>query len=120
MDARLDRGGRGFMPIYEYRCGNCKRRVSIFFPSFSAAESRSAAGENHCPRCGSADLTRLMSRAFVIRSGSASHSGSDDSDGVDDGDDGDLGGDFPGADDPMMRELEGLDEEDPRAVARWA
>ena len=23
------------MPIYEYRCGNCKHRVSIFFRSFA-------------------------------------------------------------------------------------
>ncbi len=87
------------MPTYEYRCGACHRRVSIFFPSFSAAERRTAAGENRCPRCGSPDLTRLMSRFFTVKS--------DDSD-VDD---------MSEESDSMF---EGLDEDDPRSVARWA
>jgi putative FmdB family regulatory protein len=84
------------MPIYEYRCGGCKRRVSIFFRSFSAV------GEAACPRCGSTDLTRLMSRVAVLRGG-----------GDDGGSDDDLGPD------PEAM-LAGLDENDPRAVARWA
>jgi len=88
------------MPIYEYRCGDCKRRVSIFFPSFSAAESRIASGENRCPNCGSAELTRLMSRARAIRAGGGS-------------------GDEELSDMPDSM-LDGLDEDDPRAVARWA
>ena len=58
------------MPIYEYDCRGCKRRVSLFFPSFSAVEARTAAGENRCPRCGSADLTRKMSRVRAIRAAS--------------------------------------------------
>jgi putative FmdB family regulatory protein len=86
------------MPIYEYRCGGCKRRVSIFFRSFSAV------GAATCPRCGSADLTRLMSRVAVLRGR---------------GDDGDLGGDGGDDLDPTGM-LAGLDENDPRAVARWA
>src|SRR5688572_28446842 len=85
------------MPIYEYRCGGCKRKVSIFFRSFSAV------GAASCPRCGSADLSRLMSRVAVVRGGS-------DSEG--DGDD-----DF-GPDPTAM--MAGLDENDPRSVARWA
>ncbi len=50
------------MPIYEYRCGNCKRRVSIFFRSFSAV------GEAHCPNCDSTDLTRLVSKVAALKS----------------------------------------------------
>ncbi len=50
------------MPIYEYRCGNCKRRVSIFFRSFSAV------GEARCPNCDSADLTRLVSKVAALKS----------------------------------------------------
>lgn len=92
------------MPIYEYRCGSCKRKVSIFFPSISAAETRAAAGEVRCPNCSSADLTRLMSRFYAIRSDNAS-----------DDDLSDMG-DF-GGDNGLMP---GLDEDDPRAVARWA
>jgi putative FmdB family regulatory protein len=50
------------MPIYEYRCGNCKRRVSIFFRSFSAI------GEPHCPNCESTNLTRLVSKVAALKS----------------------------------------------------
>jgi len=87
------------MPTYEYTCGSCKRKVSLFFPSFSAAENRTAAGENRCPRCGSPDLTRLMSRFYSIRA-----------------DDADIG-DLSEEGDSMF---EGMDENDPRSVARWA
>ncbi len=50
------------MPIYEYRCGNCKRRVSIFFRSFAAV------GEARCPNCDSTNLTRLVSRVATLKS----------------------------------------------------
>jgi|FLYN01.1.fsa_nt_gi putative FmdB family regulatory protein len=115
------------MPIYEYRCAGCKRRVSIFFPSISAAHSRTAAGEVHCPHCGSADLTRLMSRAYTIRGSTSTSGGEDygDYEGYDSGGPGDEdmgmdgmnGMDGMGGMDSM---LEGLDDEDPRAIARWA
>lgn len=85
------------MPIYEYRCGGCGRRVSIFFRSFGSV------GEASCPRCGSGDLTRLMSRVAVLRRGGDGGDGDDD--------DIDAG---------MTDMLESLDENDPRAVARWA
>jgi putative FmdB family regulatory protein len=101
------------MPIYEYDCGECKHRVSIFFPSFSAVEARTATGENRCPRCGSADLTRRMSRVRTLRSVGSGASGDMGASGDDDDDMmGDMGG--------LAAGLEGLDENDPRAVARWA
>jgi putative FmdB family regulatory protein len=50
------------MPIYEYRCGNCKRRVSIFFRSFSAV------AQARCPNCESDQLTRLVSRVAALKS----------------------------------------------------
>jgi putative FmdB family regulatory protein len=96
------------MPIYEYRCAGCKRRVSVFFQSFAAAERRSAEGDVHCPNCGSKDLSRLMSRVNMVRSGSASDT--DSFGDFEDGDDGDDGGAM----------LDGMDSEDPRAIARWA
>ncbi len=49
------------MPIYEYRCADCKRRVSIFFRSFSAAV------EPHCPNCNSGNLSRLVSRVATLK-----------------------------------------------------
>ncbi|MGQ9600553.1 MAG: FmdB family zinc ribbon protein [Anaerolineae bacterium] len=79
------------MPIYEYRCHDCHRRVSLFFRSFLEAKEG-----GRCPRCGSSRLTRLMSRISVVRS---EESRLDD------------------LSDPSM--LDGLDEEDPKSLARW-
>jgi putative FmdB family regulatory protein len=52
------------VPIYEYRCHNCKRRVSIFWRTFAEAEESTPV----CPRCDGIELTRLVSRVRVIRS----------------------------------------------------
>lgn len=52
------------MPIYEYRCHNCRRRVSIFWRTFSEAGE----GTPICPRCSGTNLTRLMSRVRFVRS----------------------------------------------------
>ena len=52
------------MPIYEYTCHDCKRRVSLLWRSFADVEERSAA----CPRCGGTNLTRLISSVAVLRS----------------------------------------------------
>ena len=52
------------MPIYEYRCHSCGRRVSILWYTFSEAEEATP----RCPRCGSENLTRLISRVAVVRS----------------------------------------------------
>lgn len=81
------------MPIYEYYCLDCRRRVSVFFRTFSAA----AAGDAHCPRCEGDRLRRVVSRVAVLRS--------EDSrlDAM--------------ADDPSM--LAGLESEDPRAMASF-
>lgn len=51
------------MPIYEYRCGDCKRRVSIFYRSFA---DTSAAPQ--CPNCHSTNLLRLVSRVASPKS----------------------------------------------------
>ena len=50
------------MPIYEYDCEGCRRRVSLLV----LAPSRAAAPR--CPRCGSGALTRLMSRFATVKS----------------------------------------------------
>jgi putative FmdB family regulatory protein len=52
------------MPIYEYDCPDCTRRVSLFFRTVSAA---AAATEARCPRCGGARLQRRVSRVAVLR-----------------------------------------------------
>jgi putative FmdB family regulatory protein len=52
------------VPIYEYRCHDCKRRVSIFWRSFSDVDAEAIA----CPRCGGANLTRLVSHVRQVRS----------------------------------------------------
>lgn len=83
------------MPIYEYRCADCARKVSVFFRSFSAV------ADPVCPRCGGTQLTRLMSRVAVHRG-----TGGDSGDNFGDGD-----GDFDSF-------LDGVDENNPRSVAR--
>jgi putative FmdB family regulatory protein len=45
------------MPIYEYRCADCRRLVSVYFQTFSAA----SVGTPTCEHCGSNKLTRLVS-----------------------------------------------------------
>ena len=50
------------MPIYEYDCADCHRRVSLLVLRPSAAETP------RCPRCGGTSLARLMSRFVTVKS----------------------------------------------------
>jgi putative FmdB family regulatory protein len=50
------------VPIYEYECGGCRRPVSLLVLTPSKAEAP------RCPRCGSVELTRLMSRFATVKS----------------------------------------------------
>jgi len=77
------------VPIYEFRCNACRRRTSVFSRSIGAPVSAV------CQHCGAANLQRLISRVAVLRSEDDSLSGLDGSD------------------------LAGIDENDPRSVARW-
>ena len=80
------------MPIYEYRCNNCRRRVTVIWRSFSEVDSTPP----RCTHCGGKDLTRLVSRVALLRSEESRLE--------------DLA-------DPSS--LAGLDEEDPKSIARW-
>ena len=51
------------MPIYEYRCNDCEKEVSIFFLSFADAQSEEAL----CPECGSKRLERIVSGVSVLK-----------------------------------------------------
>jgi putative FmdB family regulatory protein len=77
------------MPIYEYRCAACSRRSSVFVRSVTSP------AKPVCEHCGSAKMSRLMSKFAVHRGG---------------------GGFNP--DDPSS--MPDIDESDPKAVARWA
>src|SRR4030095_233462 len=50
------------MPIYEYECHDCRKRVSILVLRTSAAAS------TICPVCGGSALSRLMSRFATVKS----------------------------------------------------
>ena len=80
------------MPVYEYHCNSCHRRVSIFTRSFG--ESRVS-----CPNCGSTELNRLFSTFSV-------HSKSDI----------DILEDVY-SDSKLQR---GLERNDPHALAEWS
>jgi putative FmdB family regulatory protein len=75
------------MPIYEYRCLACKRRTSVFVRTVSAP------ARANCEHCGSARLSRMMSK-FAVHGGRLN---------LDD-----------------ASSMDGLDENDPKSVARWA
>ena len=81
------------MPIYDYRCADCNRRVSLYYQTFSAA----ASAVPTCTHCGSQSVSRLVSRVAVLKS--------EESRLEDMADPSSLGD---------------LDENDPRSVARWA
>jgi putative FmdB family regulatory protein len=78
------------MPIYEYRCTACKRKVTVL--TLRASETVDPV----CEHCGSRALTRLMSRFAMVRSDESrlDHLADDTA-------------------------LGGLDENDPKSVARW-
>lgn len=77
------------MPIYEYRCEDCRKRVSVLV-------KRMGQEAEACPLCGGTRLVRLWSRFAMTRS----------------------------EEDRLERladdaELAGLDENDPKSVARF-
>ena len=80
------------MPIYEYKCNECQRRVSVFWRNYSDSEK----GIPQCPRCQSVNLVRLISRVAVLRSEESR---------------------LDALADPAS--LAGLDENDPKSMARW-
>lgn len=81
------------MPVYEYRCGACKRRSSAFFKSFASVATPA------CSHCGAPPetMTKLISRVTVMKSEESR---------------------LEDMADPSM--FSDLDENDPRSVARWA
>jgi putative FmdB family regulatory protein len=81
------------MPIYEYACLDCRKRVSVFFRTFRDAET----GTAHCPECQGERLRRLVSRVAVMRSEDSRLETM--------------------ADDPSV--MAGLENEDPRALAHF-
>jgi putative FmdB family regulatory protein len=80
------------MPIYEYYCFDCRKRVSVFFRSISVANDAAA----RCPNCEGVKLRRLVSRVSVLKSEDRR---------MDDMADSSL--------------MSGLESEDPRALAHF-
>jgi putative FmdB family regulatory protein len=78
------------MPIYEYRCAPCRRRVQVLTLRVSETP------DPVCDRCGSRTLERIPSRFAVARSEESR---------------------LDALSDPSQ--LSGLDENDPKSVARW-
>ncbi len=69
------------MPIYEYRCGECGKKVTVL--TLRASEAVAPV----CDRCGSERLARLMSRFAMVRSDEDRLDDlGDDADGLDDSD----------------------------------
>lgn len=79
------------MPIYEYRCQGCQARFSVFCKISELQE------HPPCEKCRSTKTQRLVSRFKTVRS----------EDQI-----------LESMADPSQ--LSGLDENDPRSIARWA
>jgi putative FmdB family regulatory protein len=79
------------MPIYEYLCPACNGKFQKLVRGFADPEGLA------CPRCGNAEVRRAVSRFATLKS---------DDDRVE------------ALADPST--LSGLDESDPRSIARWA
>lgn len=79
------------MPIYEYQCPQCNGRFQKLVMGFSAP------ADLRCPRCDSADVRKAVSRFAVMQSEESR---------------------LESLADPSI--LNGLDENDPKSVARWA
>ena len=78
------------MPIYEYRCADCRKKTTVVTLAVGAAVNPV------CQHCGGRSLTKLVSRVAVRRSEESR---------------------MEGLADPSS--LSGLDENDPKSVARW-
>ncbi len=79
------------MPIYEYLCPSCNGRFQKLVQGFSDPPGLA------CPRCGAIEVKRAISRVAVLKSEEAR---------------------AESLADPGM--FAGLDETDPRSIARWA
>ncbi len=78
------------MPIYEYRCADCGRKTQVLTLSVRTAV------EPKCRHCGGSNLVKLVSRVAFLRSEESR---------------------LESLADPSS--LGGLDENDPKSVARW-
>jgi putative FmdB family regulatory protein len=78
------------MPIYEYWCSGCRKKVEIFFLRLRESEQPA------CPHCKGLELRRLVSRFSSPKSEEAR---------------------LESLADPSR--LAGLDENDPASMARW-
>lgn len=84
------------MPYYDFRCLDCRRKVTLFYKSFTAYDEANTAASHTCSHCGSQHLTRRIGRIALAK-----------------GDEGRMEG---LADEAM---LAGLDGDDPRALGRY-
>jgi putative FmdB family regulatory protein len=78
------------MPIYEYRCADCRRMTTVVTLAVGATV------EPVCRHCGGRSMTKLVSRVAVRRSEESR---------------------LESLADPSA--LSGLDENDPKGVAKW-
>jgi len=79
------------MPIYEYKCKDCRKKFTLLIGVTSVEE------KEQCPYCGKNNITRLISSFFTLRP-EEEH--------------------LEKLIDPSQ--LEGLDKENPQELRKWA
>ncbi len=95
------------MPIYEYRCDECRRVFSFLVRNVKDHEPPA------CPQCGNDNLSRVLSPCSMHSGGSKHSEGSPEGGG-------DMG-DFGPGDEALenIPGIEDLDENDPKSLGRW-
>ena len=56
--------GVWYVPVYEFRCEDCQRRLEILVKSVSAGVRQMP----NCAQCGSTRMKRLISRVTIVKS----------------------------------------------------
>ena len=105
-----------FMPIYEFACPKCRKIFSFL------SKRLTPQGLPACPKCGSFDMSKQISRFAAIRGGAQAAAPAPDTGPGEGLDEGAAGPDF---DDPrteramaeLERDMEHIDENNPRHMA---
>jgi len=93
------------VPIYEFYCADCHTLFSFLSRTINTSKRPA------CPRCGRPDLDRRVSRCAISRGRTEGSAQAEDLSGLDEAK-------MERVMEELSRESEGIDEENPRQVAR--
>jgi len=101
------------MPIYEYRCAGCGRVLNFLVRSIASHKPPA------CPKCGHANMQRVLSRFAAIKGGKPSPAAPSSLNHPPSAMPPPGGDDLPPGMERLLSEAEGMDQNDPRAMGRF-